>query len=65
MHTVNTHHLVLQLLAAEILCFIVVPIEVEVGLGRVEFHLNVVVREENNVRRTPRVLGGHIFAALS
>ena len=49
MNTANAHHVVLQLLAAEILCFRVVPSEVKVGLGRVEFHLNILVREVNNV----------------
>ena len=48
-HTVNAHQLVLQVLAAEILCFRVVPGEVEVGLDRVKFHLNVVVRKGNTV----------------
>ena len=48
-HIANTHHLVLQMLAAEIFCFRVVSREVGVGIGRVEFHLNVVVRKGNNV----------------
>ena len=48
-HTANTHHLVLQLFAAQILCFRFIPSEAKVGLGRVEFYLNVVVREGNSV----------------
>ena len=49
MHTANAHHLVLQILEAEILFFRVVPTKVEVGLRKVEFHLNVMVRKGNNV----------------
>ena len=49
MHTANSHHLVLQILEAEILFFRVVPTKVEVGLRKVEFHLNVMVRKGNNV----------------